>query len=218
MNRKCSSCRLVNYTEAAKCARCDADLLTVANIETKQKITAAGIVVRAVVCLCVCLAVLFGFYLSLIASAKRLTLDEKEAVCRATAIVREKGFSTEAMLLDNFTAYRSNDNWLNASVAKESAYAATNFPFEIMTVYSDFFTYPTDDVERAAILLHEARHLRGQNEHDAYAFVWKNRQKLGWTRDKYLYSPVWSNIRRQTKDNVPELFTCVDNELGDCTE
>jgi hypothetical protein len=145
-------------------------------------------------------------------------MDQKSAVRRATAILREKGFKNEAFLLENVTVYRSNDNWLNASVAKENAYAATNFPFEIMTLYPDFFTYPHDDTERAAILLHEAVHLKGKNEHDAYSFVWKHREQLGWTQAKYGFLPVWQNVRRQTRDNAPELFTCPDRESGDCTE
>jgi hypothetical protein len=103
-------------------------------------------------------------------------------------------------------------------VAKESAYAATNFPFEILTLYRDFFTYPADDTERAAILLHEAKHLAGKNEHDAYEYVWKHRKQLGWTSDKYYTSPVWQGIRKQTKDNVPLLFVCDFNEGGDCTQ
>jgi hypothetical protein len=174
--------------------------------------------VRAAVCSCVCLAAIVGFYLTLIGSAKSLSVDQKSTVRSAIKVLKDAGFSTETTLLENITAFRGNDNWLNASVPKENAYAATNFPFEIMTLYPDFFTYPADDVERAAILLHEARHLRGEDEHDAYAFVWKNRKRFGWTRDKYFLSPVWANIRRQTLDNVPELFTCEANELADCTE
>ena len=87
-----------------------------------------------------------------------------------------------------------------------------------MTLYSDFFAYPADDVERAAILLHEARHLKGKDEKDAYEFVWRNRKVLGWTKERYLDSPVWVNVRRQTRDEVPELFICPNNEFGDCTE
>ena len=178
----------------------------------------AGFVVRAIVCLGVCLAAFLGFYLSLIVSAKSLTIEEKATVRSAIRILKEKGFSGDAALLDNFTVFRSNDNWLNASVEKENAYAATNFPFEIMTLYPDFFTYPVDDTERAAILLHEARHLAGKNEHDAYEFVWKNRKQLGWTKEKYAASVVWQNVRKQTRDNAPNLFVCDGNELGDCTE
>ncbi|MEO6654487.1 MAG: hypothetical protein ABIO36_00240 [Pyrinomonadaceae bacterium] len=151
-------------------------------------------------------------------SAKSLTIAEKATVRSAIKVLREKGFSRDAAILDNFTVFRSNDNWLNASVAKENAYAATNFPFEIMTLYPDFFTYPVDDTERAAILLHEARHLAGKNEHDAYEFVWKNRKPLGWTREKYAATVVWQNVRKQTKDNAPDVFVCAGTEFGDCTE
>ena len=121
-------------------------------------------------------------------------------------------------MLETFTVFRRTDNWLNASVEKENAFAATNFPFEIVTLYSDFFTYPADDIERAAILLHETRHLRGEGEKQAYEFVWKHRKQLGWTRDKYANSQVWENVRRQTRDVVPGLFVCEINQFSDCTE
>jgi len=177
-----------------------------------------GILVRAVICLSVCLALIFGFYLSLIGTAKSLTLNEKDVVRSAIKVLKEKGFSREAMFLNNFTVYRRTDNWLNASVAKENAFAATNFPFEIMTLYSDFFTYPVDDTERAAILLHEARHLQGSDEKEAYEFVWKNREKLGWTKENYANSQVWKNIRNQTLEYAPDLFACDVSEFYDCTE
>ena len=54
-----------------------------------------------------------------------------------------------------------------------------------MTIYPDFFQFPADDTERAAILFHEAKHLEGKDEKEAYEFVWKNRKKLGWTKEKY---------------------------------
>lgn len=217
MNNKCSNCRLVNFPDAVICSRCDATLCIEVNVASERNKLRPRILVRAAICLFVCLAVLSGFYLSLIGSAKSLTLNEKNVVNAAIALLREKGFVTEVMLLNNFTVYRSSDNWLNASVAKENAYAATNFPFEIMTLYSDFFTYPIDDTERAAILLHEARHLMGENEKDAYEFVWKHRKQLGWIIDKYADSVVWRNIRQQTKEHVPILFICDLNEYGDCT-
>jgi len=208
---------LVNFPGMANCSRCGTDL-SAQTVGDNYKKPRTGILARAAVCVCVCLALLFGFYISLIASAKSLTIDEKYAVRRAVSVLREKGFDDEAMLLDTFTVFRGNDNWLNASVAKESAYAATNFPFEIMTLYPDFFTYPVDDVERAAVLLHESKHLAGKDEHDAYEFVWQNRKQLGWTREKYAASPVWQNVRKQTRENVPELFVCDRNESNDCTE
>jgi hypothetical protein len=175
---------------------------------------------RVVICIAVCGTVILGFYLSLTASAKPLSPEQGYQVRRALAVLNEQGFSDEIFLLAHFSVFRSEDNWLNASVAKENAYAATNFPFEIITLYADFFTYPVDETERAAILLHESRHLRGEDEHDAYKFVWLNRKQLGWTREKYARSEVWQNVRKQTRENVPELFICDGNdlEMGDCTE
>ena len=101
---------------------------------------------------------------------------------------------------------------------KENAYAATNFPFEIITVYPDFFAVSTDGTERAAILLHEARHLQGAGEKAAYEFVWQNRRQLGWTKDKYFNSVIWRNVRRQTREYAPDLFVCEKNDFQDCTE
>lgn len=218
MHKKCPNCQLVNFPASVTCARCDASLGENTAVVRSPVVKKRGFWARAVVCLCVCIAVLLGFYLSLVASAKSLTLEQKRTVGSAIGVLRQRGFSHEAMLLDSFTVFRSEDNWLNASVAKENAYAATNFPFEIITLYADFFTYPDDDIERAAILLHEAKHLAGGDEHDAYEFVWRHRKQLGWTKDKYRFSPVWENVRRQTRDNVPELFICDFNEFGDCTE
>ena len=213
MTKKCEKCGLANFAERHTCARCGSFLG-----DATRKNRGGGLLVRALICMCVCLAAILGFYLSLLFSAQPLNIDQKSAVRRAAVLIRENGFSTEAFLLEHVTVYRANDNWLNSSVAKENAYAATNFPFEIMTVYSDFFTYPKDEIERAAILLHESKHLEGKNEHDAYAFVWKNKSRLGWTGEKYKMSPIWDNVRRQTRDAAPELFTCPDRELGDCIE
>jgi hypothetical protein len=87
-----------------------------------------------------------------------------------------------------------------------------------MTLYPAFFERSTDDVERAAILLHEAKHLEGKGEPAAYEFVWLNRKRLGWTSKKYGESEVWLNVRSQTKEYAPSLFVCEVKELGDCTE
>ena len=218
MKKKCSQCGLVNFAAADNCVRCNAVLTNVTGTPVEKRSWAGWLLVRSGAVVMTSVVIIAGFYLSLITSAERLSYEQKATVNRAIDIIRAKGFDTEAMILSRFTAYRASDNWLNASVAKESAYAATNFPFEIMTLYPDFFTYPVDDVEKAAILLHEARHLMGEGEKDAYEFVWKNRSRLGWTEANYGVSPVWTNVRDQTRENVPELFTCTDKPLGDCTE
>jgi hypothetical protein len=218
MSKKCPSCKLVNFAAAETCARCGFALDGEQIIQPKTPSPASRILRRGAVCVVVILCALVGFYLSLIISAGRLNYDQKKQVERAIGILDEKGFSNEAFLLSYVTAFRAEDNWLNASVTKENAYAATNYPFEIMTVYPDFFTYPVDDTERAAILLHEAKHLQGKDEKEAYEFIWKNRAKLGWSKDKYRDSPVWQNVRKQTREYVPSLFVCDVNEFGDCTE
>jgi len=173
---------------------------------------------RAVVCIGVCIITVITFYLSLLFSAKPLSLEERAHVEASVAILERAGFVDEVWYLRNFTFFRANDNWLNAMVPKENAYAATNYPFEIMTVYPDFFVYTVDDVERAAILLHEARHLQGFDETDAYEFVWKNKAKFGWTRENYRGSVVWKNVRKQTMEVAPGMFICEFNEMGDCYE
>jgi hypothetical protein len=159
-----------------------------------------------------------GFYASLLISSDRIALDQRREVEAAIEILEKSGFSEETFYLRHLAVFRSNDNWLNASVEKENAYAATNFPFEIVTLYPDFFTYPADATERAAVLLHEARHLAGKDEKDAYEFVWKNRKRLGWTRESYGDSSVWLAVRKQTREYSPDLFVCDFNVYGDCTE
>jgi hypothetical protein len=172
---------------------------------------------RFIVFLIVCVVAFGAFYFSLIFTASPLTGEEKAKVDSAIELLEKKGFINEAFVLRDLATFRNNDNWLNASVPKENAFAATNYPFGIITLYPDFFTYPLDDTERAAILLHEARHLKGYGEEDAYEFVWRNRTYLGWTFEKYSGSETWHNIRLQTKEYAPNLFVCDFNQYGDCT-
>lgn len=218
MNKKCINCRLVNHLRAQICIRCGAELSGGNHQVQRQTSLGATIAKRVAVLVVVCIGVLLGFYASLIFSATPLTREQSKSVADAVNLLDKAGFEDEVFLLRRLAVFRSNDNWLNASVEKESAFAATNFPVEIVTLYPDFFTYPVDDVERAAILLHEAKHLQGEGEKEAYEFVWKNRKRLGWTRDKYAMSEVWQNVRRQTRDQAPNLFVCDFNNFGDCTE
>jgi hypothetical protein len=100
----------------------------------------------------------------------------------------------------------------------KEAYAATNFPFEIVTLYSEFFDVATDDTERAAILLHEAHHLLGSGEEQALESTWRERGRLGWTADAYSGSKVWKNTRELTQNYVPKLFQCGSDQRSDCME
>jgi len=63
-----------------------------------------------------------------------------------------------------------------------------------------------DSVEQAAVLLHEAFHLEGGNEHDAYAGVWVNKEKFGWTRESYSKYFLWGQVEAATRQYAPELF------------
>ena len=221
MKKKCPNCQLVNFVTAENCLRCEFNLHETSTFnqpKTGNTSFKRKLLIRAGSCFFAVLIALLGFYLSLIMSAKRLEYQEKQLIERAVSILEEKGFDKEVFMLRYLSAYRGNDNWLNASTREENAYAATNFPFEIMTIYPDFFQYTFDDTERAAILLHEAQHLKGADEQQAYEFVWKNRKQLGWTKEIYSTSVVWLNVRKQTKEIAPNLFVCDVNEYGDCTE
>lgn len=169
-------------------------------------------------CNCVCFLYLSFLFFADFYFFTNQTGKEKAQVRKAIQILEEKGFTEEVFLLNYLTSFRANDHWLNASIEKENAYAATNFPFEIMILYPDFFEKTRDDLERASILLHEAKHLQGADEKTAYEFVWRNRKKLGWTKEYYGTSKLWQNVKKQTKEYAPNLFVCQSGELGDCTD
>lgn len=223
MNKKCPNCHVINFSHAEDCIRCGVQLAAIemnrcAASLTPQSSLGRKILKRAIICVVVCVVVVFGFYLSLLFTSKSLDYNEKQTMKRAIAVLDEKGFSKEVFLLRYLTSFRGNDNWLNASTREENAYAATNFPFEILTIYPDFFTIPQDDTERAMVLLHEAQHLKGADEREAYEYVWRNRQKLGWTRETHGFSKTFLNVEKQTREFAPELFRCDWNKNFDCTE
>ena len=85
MQKKCLECRLVNYPRTELCVRCGAKLPPATHARTLGQ----TIVRRAWICLAVCLIVIAGFYLSLIGSAKTLTLEQKQAL-RDASIERQK--------------------------------------------------------------------------------------------------------------------------------
>ena len=102
-------------------------------------------------------------------------------VRRATVIVAEAGYTREALILNHVVTYRETDNWWNLHAGHPEAYAATNFPFEVVTLYPEFFSVPVDDTERAVILFHELQHLAGADEETALTAVWLAKGRLGWT-------------------------------------
>jgi hypothetical protein len=161
---------------------------------------------------------LFAGYASLIGTSEPIEPGQIEIIERAIDVLDRQGFGTEAFFLRNLTRYRATDNWLNKRVGHETAYAATNFPFEIVTLYQPFFDDPVDDTERAAILLHEAYHLLGHGEEETCTRTWENKRQLGWTRETYQNTEVWESVQGYTREHVPRLFECGEDHRSDCTD
>jgi len=215
---KCPRCGLVNAVTDTNCRRCgtalqDAPTQQAAAEQARQR----GILKRLLWIVTATAIAVFIFYLSLLLTSDDLGFPQREVVERAVNILEQKGFEREAFVLGRLTRYRGSDNWWNTYVGHRDAYAATNFPFELLTLYPDFFQVPVDDNERAAILLHEAYHLLGSSEEVALEGVWRNKHRLGWTAEKYGNSRVWRSTRELTMAYVPELFRCGDDQKSDCT-
>lgn len=168
--------------------------------------------------LAVTLCLISIFHSSLLLTSQPLRADENAAVERAINLLDAKGFGREAFLLRRLTVFRNTDSWLNSLTQKENAYASANFPFNIITLYPDFFTKAQDDAERAMILLHEVQHLKGADEHEAYEFAWRNRAQVGWTILTHGTTESYITIEAMTRETVPELFNCADRMWDDCTE
>ncbi|NNE66150.1 MAG: hypothetical protein HKN33_06250 [Pyrinomonadaceae bacterium] len=161
---------------------------------------------------------LASFYLSLLSTSQPVHSYQRAPISNAISILEAEGFAREVVLLRYVATFRTSDSWLNSFVPDENAYAATNFPFEVITLYPDFFNKATDDRERAAILLHEAQHLLGKTEKQAYEYVWKNRKALGWTQMAYGTTESYVTIELQTREFCPDLFVCTQNLWNDCTQ
>lgn len=186
--------------------------------ESGKRARLARLMRRAGYYLTITLCLLSIFHSSLLITSQPLRADESARVVRAIELLDAKGFSREAFLLRRLTLFRNSDNWLNDMSGKENAYAATNYPFNIITLYPDFFTKAEDDTERAMILLHEVQHLQGANEHEAYEFVWRNRHRVGWTILSHGTTESYITIEALTREIAPELFSCTDKIWNDCTE
>jgi len=151
-------------------------------------------------------------------TSQELNFDRRQALAQAIAVLQTKGFSKQAFVLSHLVNYRDTDNWWNRSVGHHDAYAATNFPFEVVTLYPEFFDSAVDDTERAAILLHESYHLFGSGEAAALEGAWRDKQRLGWTADRYSQTKVWANTRESTMALVPKLFQCGQDGRSDCLQ
>lgn len=208
---------MVNWTQATECKRCGVsfDHLSEAADEPPRKrglLKRAGLVVGLVALFS------FGSYVSLCATSDAATDEQRQLVGRAIDVLERKGAGRREFVLRHLVSYRTSDNWWNRWIGHRDAYAATNFPFEVVTLYPDFFKVPVDDVERAVILLHESYHLTGAGEEKAFAEVWREKGKLGWTKDKYGQTRVWRNVREFTLQHAPQLFRCGSSGTDDCFE
>jgi len=215
---KCPHCGIVNFSEGGACRRCGEVVWAAAAPQRQPPVTAAepSLLRRAGVIAGTVMAVLFLWWASLYATSEGLDPEQQVIVYRAVNLLEQKGFGKEVFALRNMARFRSTDNWWNLYNEHYQAYAATNFPFEIVTIYPWFFDLPKDDIERAVILLHEAQHLMGADEESALRRVWALKGRLGWTAERYGRSKVWKNTREWTQTSAPDLFTCNEVEI-DCT-
>ena len=213
---RCPHCGIANFADGGACRRCGEFLLaprpavataTDDGPSTLRRIAAmAGAVVL----------VMAVWWASLFATSEGLDPEQRVTVYRAVELLEQRGFRKEVFALRNAARFRSTDNWWNRHNGHDQAYAATNFPFEIVTVYPWFFEVPREVVERAVILLHEAQHLMGADEETALRRVWELKGRLGWTAEAYGRSRVWRNTREWTLGSAPDLFTCTQVAV-DCT-
>lgn len=233
MSPKCPRCGLINFASAEVCKRCEEPLgRGFEHFGARPYESARGgdepaddgrrrprsLLRRVLAGVVAALVLLFVAYLSLLASSRAADYEQRQAIDRAVDLIERAGFAKDAFLLRRLASFRTTDNWWNAWVGHGDAYAATNFPFEVVTLYPEFFEKPTDDAERAVILLHEARHLAGAGEEAAFASVWRDKQRLGYTRERYGRTRVYLNIFEFTMKYAPEQFSCGADGRQDCVE
>jgi hypothetical protein len=221
-NWKCSECGLVNYASVEVCRRCrnafTDELAPAVALEVEVPQGHAHRIAKRAICLTlVVVAVVFGWSRSLLLTSDPIDDHQREVVFRSIQILDRAGFSRESAMLRHFANFRATDNWWNLYLGHQDAYAATNFPLGVLTLYEPFFRTTVDDNERAVILLHEAQHLVGAGEEAALDRVWREKHRLGWTTEEYSQTKVWKNTREWTQSSVPSLFACGPNHLSDCT-
>jgi len=221
--RKCVNCGLINAAADEQCRRCGALLpdneppeAQPKEEEPAEKPPRRSFRKRVVWILSATLVTLVAWYISLLMTSDRLQPEQYLKVDVAIGLLEQTGFNRESVLLRHATMFRSTDNWWNRYLGHRDAYAATNFPFEIVTLYPEFFDAPVDDRERAAVLLHEARHLLGDGEEAALRSTWMNKRRLGWTADRYRQTRVWDATERLTRGQFPYLFQCGNDGKSDC--
>jgi len=222
--QKCASCGLVNTISDELCRRCGnplagdkstegrPDLKGPEETSTKKR----GILKRLTWIVGATAIVLVIWYVSLMVSSDGLQPDQREQVQKAIAVLEQHGFNRETFIFKHLTVFRGTDNWWNGYIGHHEAYAATNFPFEVVTLYPEFFSVPIDDTERAAVLLHEAQHLMGSGEEAALGATWRSKRRLGWTLDRYKQTRLWYATEQLTKAQFPYMFKCGSDGQSDC--
>ena len=219
---KCAQCGLVNSDTDEQCRRCGAllaasdEVQSQSEVEVEEKVKKRSLGRRLLWICGMTLVILIVMYTSLLITSNALKPDQQAVVQKAIDVLDQKGFGGEVFVLRHLVAYRATDNWWNLYIGHRDAYAATNFPFEFLTLYPEFFELSTDDTERAAILLHEAYHLYGHGEEAALEGVWRDKQRLDWTAEKYGQSRIWNATRQLTMAEVPRFFQCGPDGHSDC--
>ena len=222
--RKCAHCGLVNASSDESCRRCGnplageepAELVAPPAPATTVSPKKRGILKRVKGVLGATSIILVIWYASLLISSDGLQPAQREKVQNAISLLQQQGFNREAFILKHLSVFRSTDNWWNRYIGHRDAYAATNFPFEVVTLYPEFFDVPVDDKERAAVLLHESCHLMGDGEDAALQSTWRNKQRLGWTADRYHQTRVWDATEKLTRSSFPYMFQCGADGQSDC--
>ena len=166
----------------------------------------------------VTMTILVSAYASLLLTSEPLSDGERQIVAEAIDVLDGAGFAREASSLRRVASLRRTDNWWNRYVGHATAYAATNFPFGVITLYPTFFKYPVDDIERATILLHESYHLYGNDEKLTLQQVWMAKARLGWMASNYGHTRVWKNTREWTLAEIPSIFSCGEDGTSDCLD
>lgn len=217
---RCPRCGLINRDLDEVCRRCAYSLTTEDVADSDKQLhqeKQRSIGKRLVWILLTTLLALSIVYISLLVTSDDLNHEQRETVENAITVLENKGFHKQSFILGKLVKYRASDNWWNRYLGHHDAYAATNFPFEVVTVYPEFFQHTTDDIERAAILLHESYHLMGSNEATALEGVWREKERIGWTANNYSQTKVWLNTSELTANEVPSLFQCGPDGHSDCT-
>jgi hypothetical protein len=58
--------------------------------------------------------------------------------------------------------------------------------------------------------------LLGLNEHDTLDRTWREKARIGWTRDRYQDTKVFKSVEITTFYGTTDLFGCKDNHHWDC--